>query len=155
MVCGMSCSVAIAFVVAMIYFYGATNTSQLAKNYQASLSPELRSKYSQVVAERTKLAYQGYGLGIIIAILFLWYYRYNKIKMSNTSTVCLVVSIMFATNYFYYMLSPKTTYMLDYLKNEEDIKQWLQMYRGMQFNYHVGLLFGIASAGATAWAFRC
>ena len=155
MVCGISCSVAIAFVIGMIYFYGATNKTQIAGKYRNSLSPELRNKYAEIVKERSTIAYQGYGLGIVLAVVLIWFLRNNKVKLSNTSNVCIVVSVMFATNYFYYILSPKKQYMLNYLTNQDDVKRWLEMYRNMQYNYHMGLLFGIASAGVAAWAFRC
>lgn len=155
MVCGISCSVAIAFVIGMIYFYGATNKSEIAEKYKKSLSPELRNKYDEIVKERSTIAYQGYGLGIIIAVVLIIFLRNNKVKLSNTSNICIVVSIMFATNYFYYILSSKKQYMLNYLENKDDVKLWLEMYKNMQYNYHMGLLFGIASAGVAAWSFRC
>ena len=155
MVCGISCSVAIAFVIGMIYFYGATNKSKIAEKYKKSLSPELRNKYDEIVKERSTIAYQGYGLGIIIAVVLILFLRNNKVKLSNTSHVCIVVSVMFATNYFYYTLSTKKQYMLNYLENKDDVKRWLEMYKNMQYNYHMGLLFGIASAGVAAWSFRC
>ena len=59
------------------------------------------------------------------------------------------------TNYFYYMLSPKTDWMLSHMNNEKEIKSWLLMYREMQFNYHMGLALGIIAVGILAFAFRC
>jgi hypothetical protein len=67
--------------------------------------------------------------------------------MNTTSLVCTVVATAFITNYFYYMLSPKSDWMLNHMNNKEEIKAWLLMYREMQFNYHMGLVLGIISAG--------
>jgi uncharacterized membrane protein YkgB len=108
-----------------------------------------------VVAERAKLSLQGYGLGLVLSALFLWYHNYKRMRLSNVSVVCIVMATCFFTNYFYYMLSPKKQYMLEHLKTKEEIKSWLDMYRTMQFNYHMGLVLGIVGAGFLGNAFKC
>lgn len=155
MVCGFSCFASIVFIIAMIYFYTATYTGDVANKYMNSLPDDLRGKYKQIVQERSRLSYQGYGLGLILSSIFLWFNYNNKVKLSNVSKVCIVMSTCFFTNYFYYMLSPKSQYMLNYLKTKEEISNWLNMYRTMQFNYHLGLVFGIIGAGFLANAINC
>lgn len=75
--------------------------------------------------------------------------------MSNLTMVCLVVSISFLTNYFYYLLSPKSDWMLNHIKDPEQTKAWLYMYRSMQVYYHGGLALGLIAVGVFAFAFRC
>ena len=75
--------------------------------------------------------------------------------MNTTSLVCTVVATAFITNYFYYMLSPKSVWMLNYMSNQEEVKSWLLMYREMQYNYHIGLVLGIIAVGILGFAFRC
>ena len=75
--------------------------------------------------------------------------------MSNTALVCTVIATAFVTNYFYYILHPKSDWMLDHLQNKQEIKAWLLMYREMQYNYHMGLVLGIVAVGVFAFAFRC
>ena len=75
--------------------------------------------------------------------------------MNNMSLVCLVLSTSFLTNYFYYMLSPKSDWMLNHVNNKEQTRAWLLMYRDMQYNYHLGLVLGIIAVGVLAFAFRC
>lgn len=149
----------------MVYFYSATSSSQVTQKYEATLTPEQKARYKEVVSERSRLAYEGYGIGFIIAALYIWLHRsfltgatgrlFKRDKLSSISMVCIVVSLMFVTNYFYYVLSPKKSYMLNYLNEKEEIANWVTMYREMQFNYHLGLLFGIIAAGIGAFAFRC
>lgn len=164
MTCGISFLVAIVAMVTMAYFYSATTSSQVAQKYEATLTPELRTHYHAIVAERQVLAYKGYGLGLILAIAYIWFHRglqgkMKKIfawgKLSNLSMVSIVVAMTFVTNYFYYVLSPKKAFMLNYLSGKEEIDNWTKMYREMQFNYHVGLLAGVISAAFVALAFRC
>ena len=76
-------------------------------------------------------------------------------KLSNTSVVCVVIATSFLTNYFYYTLSPKTDWMLNHMNSQEEVRSWLQMYREMQYNYHMGIVLGIIAVGVLAYAFRC
>jgi hypothetical protein len=75
--------------------------------------------------------------------------------MSATGLVCMATATTFLTNYFYYMLSPKSDWMLNHTSNQDQVKAWLQMYREMSFNYHAGLALGIVAVGIFAFAFRC
>lgn len=164
MVCGTSCMVSIVFLVAMAYFYTATSSSKIAKNYEVTLTPEQSTHYKDIVSERTRLAYEGYGLGFIISVVYIWINRmvinsgigraFKREKMSVLSMVCAVLAISSLTNYFYYVLSPKKKFMLNYLNNQEEVSRWLTMYKEMQFNYHMGLLCGVVAAGVGAFAFR-
>ena len=79
----------------------------------------------------------------------------KKNKLTNTSLICLVIVVSFLTNYFYYILSPKTTYMLEHINSPEQTKAWLLMYKTMQYNYHFGFIVGLVAVGVLAYAFRC
>ena len=75
--------------------------------------------------------------------------------MNTTSLVCTVIATCFLTNYFYYLIHPKSDWMLNHMQNDNEVKAWLLMYREMQFNYHFGLVLGIIGVGILAFAFRC
>lgn len=158
-ICGISCLTAIAFVVAMIYFYSATYTDKVTQKYLSSLTPEQRTYFQRVVNERSRLSYQGYALGAaLVAIYLVYQYFYANAKAmsaTNMTNICVIVVTVAFTNYFYYILSPKQHSMLNIIKDEKSIKNWYSMYRNMQFNYHTGMLFGIAAAGMLGWALRC
>jgi hypothetical protein len=120
------------------------------------LSPELAIIYKKIAEERTHIYFFGYLLGIILAGVFIVYNsKVRNVPFSSMPLVCIVVSISFFTNYFYYILSPKTTYMTEHLKNQTEIKAWTKMYKGMQRYYHSGLVLGLISVGFVALAFRC
>ena len=156
MVCALSCMLSTVFVIGMIYFYNATDKSEIVKTYKAKLSPELREKYEKITKERMAISYKGYLLGFVLSLLIILYNVYSRPKAFNLfSLMCIVVSTSFLTNYFYYILSPKSDMMLNYLNTKEEIKAWQVMYREMQYNYHMGLVLGIVGVGILAFAFRC
>ena len=156
MACHISCVISMIFIIGMIYFYNATDKSDVVKNYKSKLSPELREKYEKITKERMLISYKGYALGLILSLLIILYNKYTKPKVFNTfSLVCIIISTSFITNYFYYILSPKSDTMLNYLQKKEDIQSWQSVYREMQYNYHMGIVLGIIGVGILGVAFRC
>lgn len=156
MPCGVSCLVSVFFVISMVYMMMATSYSGIIQNYYNQLTPELKTVYRNIVDERRRNYFFGYILGFLLAIFVIIYNtRFRKIPLSTTSMVCLVVSISFFVNYFYYVLSPKSDWMLDHIKTPEQTKAWLEMYKGMQLYYHTGLVLGLIGVGSFAYAFRC
>ena len=123
--------------------------------YKSQLPENLQKIYEQITNERTTIYYQGYLLGFIFSLIIILGNVYFDHKMlSTTAMVCLVLAISFITNYFYYILSPKKNWMLNYIKTPDQTKAWLKMYRGMQVYYHTGLVLGIIAMGIFAHAFR-
>jgi uncharacterized protein YacL len=134
----------------MIYFQNATTKSQVVQMYKAQLPPNLQNLYEKISRERLHIYYYGYVLGLILSAIIIFYKR-----KTNATTICLVVVVSFITNYFYYILSPKSQWMLEHINSPEQTKAWLAMYRSMQVNYHTGFVLGIVAVGLLAYAFRC
>jgi prolipoprotein diacylglyceryltransferase len=135
----------------------ATSKSQTIQKYEAQLPKDLQEIYRKIQKERLYIYYYGYSLGFILSLIIIIYnYQNNssKSKLSTSHMVCIVISTSFLTNYFYYMLSPKTTWMLDHIKTPEQTKAWLEMYKSMQKYYHTGLVLGIIAVAFLAVAFR-
>jgi uncharacterized protein YacL len=156
MPCSATCLLATALIIAMIYFQNATMKSKIVQEYKKQLPSNLEKLYEKISVERLRLNYYGYTLGLIISLIIIIYnYTSKRNKLTNTSLICLVIVVSFFTNYFYYILSPKTTYMLEHINSPEQTKAWLAMYREMQYNYHFGMVIGIIGVGVLAFGFRC
>jgi uncharacterized protein YacL len=140
----------------MIYFYNITGTSEIVKHYKDKLPTDLQKRYEKITEERKIISFQGYIIGFIISLFIIFYnFRIKHTKMNTFSLVCTVMSTSFLTNYFYYILYPKSDWMLNHMNSPEQVKAWLQMYREMSFNYHLGIVLGIIAVGIFAFAFRC
>jgi hypothetical protein len=156
MPCSTTCLISTALIIAMIYFQNATSKSRIVQEYKKQLPSNLQNLYEKITSERLRLNYYGYSLGLVLSLIIILYnYKLSKNKLTTTSLVCLVIVVSFLTNYFYYILSPKSTYMLDHINSPEQTKAWLAMYKAMQFNYHFGMVIGIIAVGVLAFAFRC
>jgi len=153
--CTISCSISAAFLIGMIYMNYAVAKSQIILKYKSQLPENLQKTYEEITNERTRIYYQGYVLGFILSLVIIGTNVYSEHKMLSTmSMICLVLATSFVTNYFYYILSPKKKWMLDYITTPDQTKAWLHMYRGMQVYYHTGLVLGIIAVGIFAHAFR-
>jgi len=156
MICSISFSISMIFIIAMIYMNIMTIKNKTIDNYRQQLSPENKKLYDKISKERLTISLQGYFLGFIISVFIILYnYYYKKSKLSTTSIVFIVLATSFLTNYFYYTLHPKSDWMLDNIKNTDDAKAWLQMYKEMKKYYHTGLVLGIVSIGILGFAFKC
>jgi uncharacterized protein YacL len=144
------------FIIGMIYFYNRTDKSEIVKRYKETMPVELQKRYERISKERMMLSYYGYGLGLLFSLLIIFYnVKIKANKMNTFSLVCTVIATCFLTNYFYYILSPKSDWMLNHTTNQDQVKAWLVMYREMSYNYHAGLALGIIAVGIFAFAFRC
>jgi len=156
MCCTISCFIAAVFLFAMIYFNISTLNSDVVNKYKNSLSPDSQVVYDKIAKERLSISMCGYSLGLVLSIIIIFYNtRIKRNRLGSTSLVCIVIATSFLTNYFYYTLSPKSDWMLNHLKTPEDNKAWLEMYREMKYNYHLGFVLGIIAVGMFAFAFRC
>ena len=156
MICSISFSISMIFIIAMIYMNIMTMKNKTIDNYRKQLSPENKELYDKISKERLTISLQGYFLGFVISIFIILYnYYYKKYKLSTTSIVFIVLATSFLSNYFYYTLHPKSDWMLDHIKNTEDAKTWLEMYKEMKKYYHTGLVLGIAAIGILGFAFKC
>jgi uncharacterized protein YacL len=144
------------FIIGMIYFYYITDKSAIVKHYKEKLSSDLQKRYEKIAKERMNISLHGYALGLVFSLFIILYnLKMKGTKWNTLSLVCTVIATCFLTNYFYYMLSPKSDWMLKHISSPEEAKAWLQMYREMSFNYHMGMALGIVAVGIFAFAFRC
>lgn len=154
--CGITCSISLIFIISMVYMNYAMMDSQIMQKYRCQLPKELKTTYREIVNERTKIHYFGYFLGFLLSIMIIFYNKQiAKNKMGNLGMVCLVIAVSSLTNYFYYILSPKSKWMLNEIKTEQQTKAWLTMYRHMQVYYHTSFFLGIIAVGLFAYSFRC
>lgn len=144
-------------LVGFMFLTGSIYTMMSCKNctpfieYRNSLSPELRDIYVDVVSERTNIYLQGLVLGVFLAMLFLYFSKGNLDVLGNS---CVFTGIATVVQYFYYVLTPKTVYMLPLLENQEQVQLWHNVYKTMQSRYHTGMLIGFIGYFAFAYGLQ-
>jgi hypothetical protein len=127
----------------MAYCTYMGNRSQLVKDYMRTLTEHQQQAYARIVEERRGIYLRGFGWGLLLSAVLLGIHH-QYATMPRAALLCSVAAITLATNYFYYVLSPKSDWMVLHFNQKQDAGNWLRVYRGMQVNYHVGLVLGIA-----------
>ena len=156
MICKSTCAVALVFLAGTIYTSYAKSYNTI-KPFKATLNDFQKKKYEEISTERRNLSLKGYALGFALSLFFI-IYNYvtkNKQKISYSGMICLAVSTTLVVQYLYYILSPKSQWMVNYLMTPEQKQAWLRVYRTMQFNWHAGLALGLITVALFAAAFRC
>lgn len=141
MLCYKYCGIALVFLIANIFSIFSCN-NKLKVEFRETLSSEQNKIYEKIINERKWIYYTGYLLGIFLSILVVAFFK-KLLKLSKMSNVCIITSITFVTNYLFYILYPKSDYMILHLENKKQIKEWLDIYKFMQFRYHLGFVLGI------------
>lgn len=151
MLCGITCSVGLMFLIANLYVTFTADKTKQKQEFYNTLSEDKIEKYEGIIKERRTIYLKGYGLGLILAFISLFLYD----KRKGLNKICFIGGITLVVNYFYYMLSPKTDYMILHLNEENQREKWLNINKTMQFKYHIGLLLGITAAMVLAYAVKC
>jgi hypothetical protein len=147
MVCGVSCAVAFIFIIANIYCCSFGHKTQTIQEFVTKLSPENQKRYETIANERRRIYFMGLFLGFVLSMVLLMCCQ-KYFMGSRSGLLCMVAAVTFSVNYFYYILSPKSDWMVLHLKSGEETAAWLKVYRTMQYNYHVGLVLGILAVVA-------
>jgi hypothetical protein len=145
------------FLIANLYVTFTADKIKQKDDFYNTLSQDKIERYEGIINERRTIYLKGYGLGLILAFISLFLYEkfgWND-KKKGLNKVCFIGGITLLVNYFYYMLSPKTDYMILHLNKENQRKEWLKINKTMQFKYHIGLLLGIIASMVLAYAVKC
>ena len=146
MKCLSLCYIGIAFFVANVVTTVSCDKGAQKHAFYDTLTPALVAKYEGIIEERRRIYLSGYVYGLILAFAVVAYAKKTK-KLGTSGGICVMAGVTLLTNYFYYILAPKTDSMIIHLDREDQRIQWQKIYRSMQVKYHSGLLLGIVAAG--------
>ena len=157
MLCGITCSIGLMFLIANLYVTFTADKIKQKEDFYNTLSQDKIERYEGIINERRTIYLKGYGLGLILAFISLFLYEKfgGNDKRKGLNKICFIGGITLLVNYFYYMLSPKTDYMVLHLNEEIQRKKWLNINKTMQFKYHIGLLLVIIASMVLSYSVKC
>lgn len=142
------CFLAAGLVGASLYTM-MTCTECLAFNQ--SLDLQQRLIYQQIIEQRRSLATHGFFLGLILSALYLYFMGLSLNPFVNG---CIYAGLTLAVQAFYYLLSPKSTYMVEHLNSQEQLNLFAASNRTMQLRYLIGALLGFLGLALIPWLIR-
>jgi uncharacterized membrane protein YkgB len=133
-------------IIALSLFGGALLTMTVTEEQHNVLRNVLPDNlviiYEQIIIERRNHYIFGLLLGAILAYIVL-----GVVKTSNRfHKISLFVAITLMTSVIFYSLMPKSDYMLNHMKTQEENKAWLSIYKTMKHRYLIGIILGALAA---------
>lgn len=155
MICKLSVMISLIFIVGYIVHAFTVDKYGITQRFRNSLDETQKKIYDKIVKERKWLSVNGYlvGLGVSLVLLVLNYM--NKKVKGIASVVSIAAATTFVIQYFFYILSPKSDWMVLHLNEEKQRSEWIKVYREMQLGFHGGIFIGIIGVAILAHAFKC
>lgn len=152
-VCMMSCAISLVFIIGMVYMNLFVDKVGVAQSFLSTLSEKQREIYGKIVGERKSIYFSGYGIGLVLSLLLVGLFKYgwfekvglggNVGNWGKMGVACFTGAVTFLVSYFYYILSPKSDFMIMHIQGEKQKLAWLKVYRTMQYHYHLGMFLGV------------
>ena len=147
----MICILAIVMLIANFYLVFTADKCANKERFYATLSPELISRYESIIQERREIYMKGFGVGLMLSAVAMYMCKARKPMHMG----CMAGAITLITTYFFYIIHPKSDYMILHLNHEKQRNAWLNIYRDMQYKYHIGLVLGILSVMIGGYSICC
>ena len=138
--CSLKCLLAAGLFSSMLYSTLNQTKNVLVTKFQETLTEEQNAVYKQVVKERMTIYVNGLLLGLLLGFIYL-----NFVNKSSVKSACMFTVVVLGTNYLYYMLYPKTQYMLPLLETEEQRVAWVVVYKEMRHRCFIGFILGMVA----------
>ena len=92
MVCGITCIIALVFLIANIYtMLSCSNNKEDKQNFKNVLNIKQQQIYENIISERKNIYFMGYILGILLSIIGYYLSRkLLKIRYTNWIVISLV-----------------------------------------------------------------
>jgi hypothetical protein len=148
MVCLSYCVLGAGLLFGSIVCMATSKNAGYHADFQNLLSPEQMNKYKEVVNERLSIYIQGLLIGVILGLIVVSMLE----RISSLNRVCVFVVVALVFNVVYYLLMPKTTYMLQHLNSNDQVNAWLQVYKVMRQRYILGFFVGIIGYAVFAYS---
>lgn len=145
-ICTHTIFIALIFIFADMAFVYNTYSKTLKSDFYNSLDVGKKAIYDNIVQERTMI----YIKSIFVAFLLSFIYFaiipkgifFKPLRMSKMSISAISIIIFYIVSYNFYILYPKSDYMMLHLDNEVQKLSWLKIYKDMQYNYHLSYVIG-------------
>ena len=103
------------------------------KNIDFKLNKYQEEIYSKIKQERLNIFIKSFLLGMLIS-----YTLKNNINYKNE--ICYMISFTLLLTNIFYLIHPKSIYLISVLESKYQIKAWLEYYKYMQFKSKMSIL---------------
>ena len=137
--CDIWCLLASGLFASMLFVMFNPQKTKILNTFLNTLNSNQKHMHKKIVEERLKIYITGLIIGLIVGFTYL--------SMSKKSVIrtCVFTALVLSITIIFYMLIPKSTYMIKHLKTTEQFNKWLDVYKEMQYRNYMGFVLGIIS----------
>jgi uncharacterized protein YacL len=106
-----------------------------------TFSNDLDKKYEKIIVERRN----HYIMGLVIGMCLSYLVANSMVVANKFTRITLFIAITLGTAFIFYMVMPKSDYMLNHLRTPEENKKWLEVHKMMKSRYYMGFILGIVA----------
>jgi len=155
MICKVSFMISLVFIVGYLIHAFTVDKYGISQKFRATLNTHQEAIYDKIVKERIWLSIKGYLLGLFVAVVIIIDNYINRRVKDLPTNIAIATATTFIIHYFYYILSPKSDWMVLHLDHKTQRDAWVNVYREMQWGFHSGIFIGIVGVAILASAFKC
>ena len=134
----MYCYIGYGLLGSMLACMILSNKGKYNSAFENLLNSEQKQKYNSIKKERLRIYFEGQILGVILALLLT-----SKVNLDKCKKICLFITVILGVNYLYYILHPKSDYILRHLNCKQQIDAWLKQYIHMKNLHKIGFILGL------------
>lgn len=118
------------------FFMHFLKDDKVFDHFMSLLTRDQRNTYTKIIKERVFIYLLGTIVGIILAVTYNKFYKFN---------ICISLTIIFVVQLVIYKIYPKSTYMMYHLKNKAQTDAWMDIYTHMKYNWIKSVGLGLVS----------
>ena len=141
------CSVAFILLLSS-FFMMFLKDEKLFTNFMNTLNDKQKTLYNKIIKERMMIYSGGMLTGLLLGIVYLYM---NKKSAMN---ICAFITIVLVTQFIFYKVYPKSTYMLYHLDDPKQVSAWTDIYTYMKKIWMFSFFLAIVSYIIFAYGFK-
>jgi uncharacterized protein YacL len=134
----ISCIISLTLLLSMIFTSVLSSpyfTKKVDHNLKKTLDDNQAKEYQKIVSERLTLYFYGIAIGVVVGLIVISVLR-CLYKTTLMNSICWGIVTLFIVLHLYYILSPKSKYMVTILNTQEQRDEWIKVYRTMQYRHY-------------------
>ena len=131
------CLIGITLLFSSIYMSYMKKDDEVFSNFTGLLDPEQQVIYAEIVFQRLSIYVVGMIIGLSLAIFYVLTCKNDNYRL------CKFLAIVYVTKLLFYYVYPKKPLMLYYLKNQEQVEAWADIYLEMKSRWIKSLFVGL------------
>lgn len=140
-VCSNWCLISSILITGSIFVCCFPHRKKIMTDFMDLLDENQKKEYTKIIEMRKNIYLRSlissFAISTIFSLVGL------KEKTFSINNFCVFIALVFSFTNLFYLLSKKSSYIVSKLNNEKQRNAWLEIYKNMQYHYHLGIMVGL------------